>query len=72
MLWGTKEPIAVLDPKFQVRVHVRARGQYALRINNYQFILTTLVGSLGGKNLVEFEVVNDFLDQSLTQRSKRF
>ncbi|CCV66083.1 Antifreeze protein type I [Paracholeplasma brassicae] len=70
MLWGTKEPIAVLDPKFQVRVNVRARGQYALRISNYQFILTTLVGSLGGKNIVEFEVVNDFFRAIINTKVK--
>lgn len=71
MLWGTKEPIQVLDPKYQVRVNVRARGQYALRISNYEFILTTLVGSLGGKNIVEFDVVNDFFRAIINTKVKK-
>lgn len=59
MLWGTNDPIQILDPQFKVKVNIRARGQYALRISNYQFLLTTLVGALGGKNIIEYDLVNN-------------
>ncbi len=70
MLWGTKDPIQLLDPKFQVKINVRARGQYAMRISNYQFLISNLVGSLGGKSVVDFEVVNDFFRSIINTKIK--
>ena len=59
MLWGTMDSILLLEPKFNVRVNVRARGQFGLRISNYQFLLTQLIGSID-QNLITFEIVNSF------------
>lgn len=70
MLWGTKDPIQLLDPKFQVKINVRARGQYALRINNYQFLITQLVGSLGGKAVVDFNSINNFFRSIINTKIK--
>ncbi len=70
MLWGTKDPIQLLEPKFQVKINVRARGQYALRISNYQFLITHLVGSLGGANMVAYEEVNNFFRSIINTKIK--
>ncbi len=70
MLWGTKDPIQLLDPKFQVKINVRARGQYALRINNYQFLITQLVGSLGGKAVIDFNSINNFFRSIINTKIK--
>jgi membrane protease subunit (stomatin/prohibitin family) len=70
MLWGTKDPIQLLDPKFKVKINVRARGQYALRIKNYQFLVTQLVGSLGGKSVIDFEVISDFFRALINTKVK--
>lgn len=59
MLWGTIDPILLLEPKFNVRVHVRARGQFGLKINNYQFLLTQLIGSIN-RQTITFELINQF------------
>ncbi len=60
MLWGTKDPIQVIDPEFNVKVRARARGQFGVRIANYQFLITTLLGAVHSKNLLEFDVLGDF------------
>jgi membrane protease subunit (stomatin/prohibitin family) len=70
MLWGTKDPIPLLDPKFKVKINVRARGQYALRIKNYQFLLTNLIGALAEKNVVTFSAVADFFRAIINTRIK--
>lgn len=70
MLWGTNDPIQIIDPQFQVKVKIRARGQYALRINNYQFLITTLVGALGSKNLIEFDLVNNLFRALINTKVK--
>jgi len=70
MLWGTKDPIQLLDPKFKVKINVRARGQYALRIKNYQFLVTQLVGSLGGKSVIDFDIISDFFRALINTKVK--
>lgn len=60
MLWGTKDPIQVIDPDFNVKVRARARGQFGVRITNYQFFVTNLLGAINSKNLVEFDALGDF------------
>ena len=44
--WGTPEPIMLEDPKYKIIVHVRAFGQFGLRIIDPGSFLDTLVGSL--------------------------
>lgn len=61
MLWGTKDPVQVIDPKYGILVRTRARGQFGARLSNYQFFLTGLVGTMGGRNLLEFDVLSDYL-----------
>jgi membrane protease subunit (stomatin/prohibitin family) len=70
MLWGTKDPIQLIDPRFNVRVRARARGQFALRITNYQFFFTTLVGTMGGKNLLVFETLSDYFRGMINTKVK--
>ncbi|MFA6800528.1 MAG: SPFH domain-containing protein [Acholeplasmataceae bacterium] len=70
MLWGTNDPIQLLDPKFQVKINVRARGQYALRISNYQFLISQLVGSLGGATVVDFDIINQFFRSIINTKIK--
>lgn len=70
MLWGTKDAIPLLDPKFKVKINVRARGQFALRIKNYQFLLTNLVGSLDDRNLVTYQVISDFFRAIINAKIK--
>lgn len=61
MLWGTKDPIQLIDPKYNVKVRARARGQYGLRVKNFQFVLSTLLGAVSGNNLMEFDKLADYL-----------
>lgn len=44
--WGTETPIQLEDPKYKVIVHVRAFGQFGLRISDPGLFLDTLVGAL--------------------------
>ncbi|WP_162151101.1 SPFH domain-containing protein [Haploplasma modicum] len=69
MLWGTLDPIMLLEPKFNVKVNVRARGQFGIRIRNYQFLLTQLIGSFKA-DVITFERINDFFRGVLNTRVK--
>lgn len=48
--FGTREPIQLQDPKFQIMVPVRAFGQYGVRIEDGKRFLLKLVGTLSEFN----------------------
>ncbi len=70
MLWGTKDPVAVIDPKYQVKVRARARGQFGIRITDYQLFLTQLVGTLGGRTIITFEATCEFFRALINTKIK--
>jgi membrane protease subunit (stomatin/prohibitin family) len=46
MFWGTSDPIKIIDPEYHVQINVRARGQMGFRLEDYQYFLQTLVGTI--------------------------
>lgn len=57
-VWGTMSPIQMIDPKYNIKVRVRANGQYALKLKDFQTFFTSLMGSIGEKVLYEFNDIN--------------
>lgn len=57
--WGTISPIQMIDPKFNIKVRVRANGQYALKINDFQTFFSLLIGTMSDKTLYTFENITD-------------
>lgn len=45
LLWGTQDPIQILDPEYKVPVPVRCYGQFGIQIQNAGLFLKTLVGT---------------------------
>lgn len=44
--WGTREPILLKDPQYQIMIPVVARGQYGVQIENSRKFLIKLVGAM--------------------------
>lgn len=57
ILWGTTDPISLVDPKYAVRLRVRAFGQFAIKISDYRVFLTELIGALGDNDVVKYDTV---------------
>ena len=57
--WGTQSPIQMIDPKYNIKVRVRANGQYAIKLKDYQLFFTALMGSIGDKVLYDFNDINN-------------
>ena len=70
-LWGTKDPIDVIDPVYQIKLRMRARGQFGVRITDYQYFLQTLVGSLMKDNYITFDVLRDYFRGFINQKIKK-
>lgn len=46
MKWGTREPIPILEPVYNVFLPVRAFGQFAIKIKDSKKFVTSLVGTV--------------------------
>lgn len=57
ILWGTSDPISLVDPKYGVRLRVRAFGQLAIKISDYRVFLTELIGALGDNQVIKYDLV---------------
>jgi membrane protease subunit (stomatin/prohibitin family) len=60
LLWGTSDPVKLIDPKYNIQINVRARGQLGVRLDNYQYFYQTLVGSLMKGNYIDFKIIQTF------------
>lgn len=58
--WGTVDPIQIVDPKYYVRLHVRAFGQMGVCIADNRQVFTKIIGSMQRSEIVKFESVSDF------------
>ena len=45
LLWGTQDPVQLLDPRFNVPVPIRCYGQFGIRIGDSKLFLEKLVGT---------------------------
>jgi membrane protease subunit (stomatin/prohibitin family) len=46
--WGTKTPVLIMDPKYNVSIPLRAYGSFALRVVNAREFVTQIAGASGG------------------------
>ena len=60
LYWGTSDPIQLIDPKYFVKLRIRAFGQLGLRIDDYLAFFGELVGAMNPKEFVQFEKVVDY------------
>lgn len=67
-VWGTQAPIQMIDPKYNIKVCVRANGQYAIKLKDYQLFFTALMGSSGDKVLYDFNDINNMFRGIINSR----
>lgn len=69
LFWGTTDPIQLVDPKYYVRLRIRAFGQYGIRIEDPRVFFQELIGNLG-HSAVEYEKVTDYYKGILVTKIK--
>lgn len=57
LYWGTSDPIQLIDPKYFVKLRIRAYGQLGLRIDDYLVFFRELIGGMNPNEIVQFEKV---------------
>lgn len=71
LYWGTSDPIRLIDPKYQIQINVRARGQLGVRLTNYQYFFQTLVGTLMKGSYIDFDIIQTFFRGKMNQIVKK-
>ena len=70
ILWGTSDPIQLIDPKYLIRLRIRAFGQMGLKIINVKDFITNIIGTMNPADVVKFDKVLDFYRGILVSKVK--
>ncbi len=70
ILWGTSDPIQLIDPKYLIRLRIRAFGQMGLKISNVRDFFTNLIGTINAADVVRYGKVLDFYRGILINKVK--
>ena len=68
--WGTTDPIQLIDPKYSVKLRLRANGQMNLRAVSSQYIFKNIIGGMQQSELVSFDKVKAYLRGMIVNKVK--
>ena len=68
--WGTMDPIQLIDPKYYVKLHVRAFGQMGLKVLDVTTILKELIGGMQKYDIVKFDKIKEYYRGLLVIKAK--
>lgn len=68
--WGTPDPIQLIDPKYQIRLRIRAFGQIGLKIKDFGLFVQELIGSMNKSEIVSYDSVMDYFKGFLITKVK--
>ena len=71
LYWGTSDPLKLIDPKYNIQIDVRARGQMGIKLSNYQYFYQTLVGTLMKGSFIDFDIIQNFFRGKINQIIKK-
>lgn len=70
MNWGTIDPIQLVDPKYHVKLRVRAFGQFGMKVDDYRVFLTELIGTLNPLEVVNYKKMLEYFKGVLVMKAK--
>ena len=68
--WGTITPIQLIDPKYFVKLRVRAFGQMALRVLDVATLFKEVIGGMQKYDIVKFDKVKEYYRGILVLKAK--
>lgn len=70
LLWGTTDPIQLIDPKYRIRLRIRAFGQMGMKINNCRAFISNIIGTMNHNDVVRYDKVIEFYRGALVSKVK--
>ena len=58
--WGTSDPIQLIDPKYYVKLRIRAFGQMALKVLDASTLFKELIGGMQKDDIVKFDKIKEY------------
>ncbi len=68
--WGTIDPIQLIDPKYSVKLRVRAFGQMGLRVRDVTGMFREMVGGMQKDDWVRFDKIKEYYRGILVMKVK--
>ena len=68
--WGTADPIQLIDPKYNIKLRVRAFGQFGFRVDDYRVFLTELIGTMNEYDVVSYTKMLSYFKGLLVTKVK--
>ena len=68
--WGTADPIQLIDPKYNIKLRVRAFGQFGLKVDDYRVFLTELIGTMNEYDVVSYQKLLGYFRGLLVSKVK--
>lgn len=69
-LWGTSEPIDLIDPKYGINLRIRSRGQIGIKLERYQQFFQNFIGTTMKGQIIGYETLSSFLKGTTNQKIK--
>lgn len=68
--WGTTDPIQLIDPKYYVKLRIRAFGQMGLRVADAPTLFVQVIGGMQRADVVRFDKVKEYFRGLLVIKAK--
>lgn len=60
IFWGTSDPISLIDPKYFVKLRIRAFGQMGLKLTDGKLFFQELIGGMNKAEVIKYDRVKEF------------
>lgn len=68
--WGTTDPIQLIDPKYNIKLRIRAFGQFGMKVDDYRVFLTELIGSMNPLEFINYSKMLNYFKGVLVMKAK--
>ncbi|SES66246.1 Membrane protease subunit, stomatin/prohibitin family, contains C-terminal Zn-ribbon domain [Pseudobutyrivibrio sp. C4] len=68
--WGTTDPIQLIDPKYYVKLRIRAFGQMGLKVLDVTTLFKEVIGGMQKTDIVKFDKVKEYYRGILVIKAK--
>lgn len=68
--WGTIDPIQLIDPKYNIKLRIRAFGQLGMKVDDYRVFLTELIGAMNPLEVVNYNKMHNYFKGVLVMKVK--
>ena len=70
MNWGTSDPIQLVDPKYHIKLRIRAFGQFGMKVDDFRVFLTELIGTVSPQEVVNYRKMLEYFRGVLVMKVK--